>query len=492
MYNLFGQFKGKKFEDVLRTIISSHVFPFFTAAVVMLFYYLGWDMASIFYLTIVTIAMLLLLDDLTPLISHFFFFSVFVSIKHSPSEKALAADPGYFMRVENLALIGIMLTLVIAAIIIRFITLIKERTFKPTPVFFGLCALAAAFLLNGLGKAGYSFFDFIYGVVMAAVYLPVFVLISSNVQLCEKNFKKICFGFLALSILLIIELAVLYISKGSDMLDADGEINKEMVVFGWGIWNTIGMLFVICIPPVTMLATKYKYGFAFILLSTLLAVCVFLTTSRQSMIGVAVVYPVSLILALIKNKNRLAVSITISCILLAGITFIAVKWDLIIKLLGSIFDNLLDENGIFFGNGRIKLIKTAMQFFISRPIFGSGFYLNFQENDFTGLAFVPEFACNTFAEILAACGIVGFFAYIVHRVQTFIAFANKPTQNKAFFALILTGILLISLLDNHMFNIFPNLIYSSLLPFALGEVNGIRPYAPVRNLKRYIERRKNY
>lgn len=469
MRNPFGQLKGKSLKDVLRIILSSHVFPFFTAAVIMLCYYLGWDMVSIYYLAAASVAMLLLLDDLTPFVSHLFFFSVFVSVKHTPSEMITAADPGYFMRTANLAQIGVALSLVIAAIIARFVMLYKTKTFKPTPVFFGLCALAGAFLLNGLGKANYSVFDFIYGLVMAAVYLAIFVVISGNVNLTSENYKKICFGFLALSSVLVTELAVLYISNGRGMLNADGEIIKEMVVLGWGVWNTIGMLFVLCVPPVMMLSTQYKYGFGFMIYATVLAICVFLTTSRQSMIGIAVVYPVSLLLSLINKKSRRANVITAGILILAGTITVIVKWDAIIKLLGSIFDNLFDENGMFFGNGRIKLLNTAMRFFVDHPIFGAGFNLNYQENDFTGLVFVPEFACNTFAELLAACGIVGFTAYLVHRVQTFIAFAKKPTVKKAFFAASVVGLLVISLFDNHMFNILPNLMYSALLPFVLGE-----------------------
>lgn len=469
MQNPFVRLKGKNFKDVLRVLISSHVFPFFTAALIMLFYYLGWDMASIYYLGIVLILMLFFLDDLTPLVSHLLFFSVFVSMRHSPSEMAFAEDSYYYMRTGNLALIGIMLGFIIVSIIIRFITLFKSRTFKPTPLFFGLCALACSFLLNGIGKANYSIYDFLYGVIMASVYLPVFVLICSNVNLNEENYIKICYGFLALSILLVIELAALYISKGSGMLDADGEIDKEMVVFGWGIWSTMGMLLVLCIPAVIMLSTKYKYGFGFIIYSSVLVVAVFLTTSRQAMLGAIAVYPVSLALSIVKKKQRKQNIITIGSIIVVVTIALIVKWDTVIKLLGSVFDNLLDENGVFFGNGRIKLINTAMQFFVRNPVFGSGFNINFQENDFTGLEFVPEFACNTFAELLAACGIIGFTAYLVHRVQTFISFTKQPTVDKAFFAAIIVGLLVISLFDNHMFNILPNLIYSSVLPFALGE-----------------------
>lgn len=468
MRNLFGELKGKHFLDVVRGILSSPVFPFFTAAFNMIFYYLGWDMVIIYYMGIVAIAMLLLLDDLTPLVSHFLFFHVMVTMKHSPSEKAYAPDPGYYMRAENLALIGVLLGLIVIAVVFRFAALSKLRTFKPTPVFFGLCVLAGAFLLSGLFKENYTAFDFLYGFVMAVVYLVVFVLVTSSVIPSEENYKKIGIGFVALSLLIVIELAELYLRERGAMLDEDGEIIKEMVVVGWGIWNTVGMLLVISIPAVLMLASKYKYGFVFILYATLLVVATFLSTSRQAMLGAAVVYPVSLLFVLIKSKNRKINAVTVGGIVAIGAIVVIAKWDMIIRLLGSIFDNMFDEDSVFTGNGRIRLINLAMQFFIRNPVFGSGFNLNYQDYDFTGLSFVPEFACNTFAELLAACGLVGFTAYLIHRIQTFVAFVQNPTFNKTYIAIVISGILIMSMLDNHMFNILPNVIYSALLPFAIG------------------------
>lgn len=437
-------------------------------------YYLGWDMVTIYYLGITVILMLLFLDDLTPLVSQLLFFNVIVSLKNSPSYDTVPyvypdVNLNYYSTPSNLALIGVILGFVIIAIIVRFITVFKSKNCKPTPVLWGLCALGIAFLLSGAGKQDYSVFDFLYSIIMAAVYVGLFALITFNVKICEENYKKICFGFLALSILLITELLAVYIKNGSDMLNSQGEIIKSNLVFGWGIWNTMGMLLVVCIPAVVLLATKYEYGFLFVFYATIIAAAAILSLSRQAMVGAIVVYPASLLLAVIKSKNRKLTVITVVGITAICAIAVISKWGTILRLLGSIFDNLLDGNGNIAGNGRMRLMNTAMQFFADNPLFGAGFFLNFSENDFTGLDFVPEFACNTLAEILAACGMVGIVAYLVHRVQTFVYFTQNPTFDKTYLALIIAGILITSLFDNHMFNILPNLIYSSVLPFVLGE-----------------------
>lgn len=480
MQKVFGRIKGKNFANVAAGALSSRAFPFFTAAVVTACYYLGWDMVSIYYLGIITVLMILFLNDLTPLVSNLLFFSVMVSVSHSPSEKVTAEVPGYFSQPANLALAGVMLGLIIIAAAWRLAVAVKDKKYKPSAVFFGLCGLAAAFILSGIGKQDYSAYDFLYGLIMAAVYFGLFALIASGVEPCGENYIKICFGFTALSVMLACELIAVYISNGSAMLDGSGEIIKEKVVFGWGIWNTMGMLLTLCVPAVMMLSAKFKHGYLFIFYATFLAVLVFLTTSRQAMVGVAVVYPLSLVLALIKSRNKKTAIISVSGILAIGVIIIIAKWGSIARLLGSVLNGMFNKDGSLSGNGRISLINTAMRFFIKNPAFGSGFFLDYNDCDYTGLNFVPEMACNTFAELFAACGMAGLLAYLVHRVQTFVAFAAKPDSNKSFIALIISGLLIMSLFDNHMFYILPNLIYSSLLPFALGDACGGR--APLGGL----------
>ena len=465
MKDFVARFKEINWLDALKSALSSRFFPFFTGALVLLCYYLSLDIVTIYILGITGFLMVLLLDDLTPIIPQFLFLDIIISYKNSPSEMASSSD--YFTQPAILAQIGVVLSIYLLAIAARIFLMGKRRTFKPTPLFFGLCALSLTFLLNGVGARDYNGFDFIYGLIMAAVFLVIFVLVSGNVKLCDENYEKIGWGFFAFSLVLVTELAVKYFVNRSVLLDADGELEKELIVFGWGIWNTMGMLIVISIPAVAFLASRYKYGFAFVFYITLLFVCAFLTLSRQAMLGAVIVYPLSLVLAIVKSKRKAMNAVAVGGLVLIGIIIIAAKWEAIIKLLGSVWDGLF-YNGEFSGNGRMRLLRVAMDFFVQNPVFGSGLWLNYSENDFTGLMFVPEFACNTYAEMLAACGMAGFVAYLVHRVQTFIDFAQYRSFNKLYIGLLLAALLIMSMFDNHMFNIFPNIIYSALLVFATG------------------------
>ena len=69
---------------------------------------------------------------------------------------------------------------------------------------------------------------------------------------------------------------------------------------------------------------------------------------------------------------------------------------------------------------------------------------------------------NTVLQLLSSCGIVGLIAYLIHRTQTVISFFRKITLQRSFIALTILSILVICLFDNHIFNIFPTIIYGAL------------------------------
>ena len=54
-------------------------------------------------------------------------------------------------------------------------------------------------------------------------------------------------------------------------------------------------------------------------------------------------------------------------------------------------------------------------------------------------------------------------AYLVHRALTVISYFRKITLERTFIALTILSLLIVSLLDNHVFNIFPTMIYTYLI-----------------------------
>ncbi len=85
MNDKIAKLKNCEFMKILKKVLSSKYFPFLTAAFTLLSYYLGLDVVLFYYIAIVGIAMIILLDDVTPIISILIFIGVAISLKNTPS-----------------------------------------------------------------------------------------------------------------------------------------------------------------------------------------------------------------------------------------------------------------------------------------------------------------------------------------------------------------------------------------------------------------------
>ena len=456
MVTAIEKIKRSKALDIIKKIISSKFLPFATAAVLIACYYLGWDVVAIYYMGFVIISILLLLDDITPLIPQITFVNLVVSLKNTPANTMYASD--YYSKTAVLAQIIVVVALMVCALVYKFVSCCIKKKMKLDPVFYGLCVLSFAFMLNGLFSEDYTPKNLLFGVVLSVCFLFIYVIVKGNVKISKENFDKIAYGFVALSVLLITELAVAYAT--TDNLFLDGHIYRETLMFGWGTYNNYGLLIVMCIPPVLYLAGKEKCGYLFSVYSLLILGATFLCCSRQAMVGALIIYPICFIILLVKGKYRIPNICIAAAVVAGGIVFICIFREKFAEVFKSVFDNVF-VNGEMNGSGRWRLWKDALDYFGAAPLFGSGFYVEYV---YTGaLGFFPLMCHNTVLEVMAACGIVGLAAYLLHRVQTVISFFKNVTLERTFIALTILPILLLSLLDVHLFVIFPTFIYSALL-----------------------------
>ena len=146
----------------VKELLSWRFFPFIIAAVILADYYLGWDLVTFYFVCIIGIAMLLLLEDLSPMLPLFLLMNVMISVENSPSPLAGGSD--FYFRTEVLTQIAVLVALFVTAALLRLYFTVKSGKFKITPVFWGLCLLSAAFLLNGIFVSGYSAMNLLYGV----------------------------------------------------------------------------------------------------------------------------------------------------------------------------------------------------------------------------------------------------------------------------------------------------------------------------------------
>ena len=148
------KFKNSEAIKFIQKLLSSKYFPFASAALTLLCYYLGWDIVLFYYISITGILILLLLDDITPIISLFLFMSVSVSLINTPSSSMGTSD--YYHRPEIYIQIFIIIGLFISAAIYRLVITVIAKKFKPSPIFYGLCAFAATLFINGFFSDDYK------------------------------------------------------------------------------------------------------------------------------------------------------------------------------------------------------------------------------------------------------------------------------------------------------------------------------------------------
>ena len=464
MVEKFKKIQNSRFGKVLKEILMSKYFPFITAAISILCYYLSWDIVFIYFICIVGLIILLFLEDISPFITLLLFMSILVSYKNSPSN--LSGNSNYYSNPAILVQVFIVIGALSSGLIYRIILACIKKHFSLSPIFWGLCGFSAILLMNGLFSADYNPKNLLYGFIMALCFLGIFTALKDNIQATNETFERIALSLFALSIVLIIELTVTYLTI--DGLYVDGNIIRQKLSFGWGMWNTMGMMLIICLPAVFYLAGKYKYGFIFTLFSTILLGAIWLSCSRQAMLGSLIIYPSCLIILFIKGNNRLANVIFTICATVAILVLILIYRTAIFKYFNDLIIQIVIP-GEYIGNGRMLLWKGGIEYFKSAPFLGIGFYSNLYNDfqagftGFTGMSFIPPMCHNTIVQIMSACGIMGLLTYAIHRVQTILSFFNSINFERTFIALTILALIGVSLVDNHMFNIFPTIIYSCLL-----------------------------
>lgn len=421
-------------------------------------------MVMIYIIGIFGTLIFLLCDDISPIIAVLLFMSILVS-DHNTTSIWASSTADFYFRTVNLVQIFIVIGIFASSAIYRTVRTIINKRFSLTPIFFSFCALALVMLLNGLFSKDYVTKNLLYGLIMALCFLGIFTVVKDNIVCDKSSFVKVAYGFFAFCVVIVIELIVKYLT--TENIYVDGSINRALITFGWGTWNTIGMFLVLCIPFIVYLAGKEKYGFIFVVFSVVNFGAAIMSCSRQSIIGAFLVYPVSLILLFAKGKNRLKnASIFVTTIGAFLICFLFFN-DRLIDYFIELFKQIV-VNGELSGSGRMQIWREALALFKSAPILGAGFYVELSAAHFSGLGFIPIMAHNTVMELLCACGIVGLIVYVSHRVITCVSYLKNITVERTYLVFGIAIFLIVCLFDNHIFNIFPTIIYSCLIAMLTG------------------------
>ena len=452
-----SEIKKNKAVELIKFLLSSPVYPFLTAIVVTVCYYLSLDIVTILYLGITGTLVLLLLDDISPIVNVFLFVNVFISWENSPS--SVRGNSDYYLTPQILVPTVTIVAILIGAFIFRFVKVCRNKKFRITPMFFGLVLLAIALLLNGLLNKDYIIYNILFAGVLAFAFLGVYCLVKDNLSGDRACVLRVCYALVALGLTMTVMLAEIYITN--ENIFVDGIINRSEIRFGWGVYTHYGV-FTMCIPAAVYLAYAKKLGFIYTAISFIFVITTVLSCCRHAMVSVAIIYPVSALVLLFKGKYKITNLCILAACLIGTFVFMGIFEEQVIDFFKTVYDNIIVD-GKLNGSGRMELFRQALEDFKNFPVFGRGFY-KFLGDSKIGFAIPPlNMYHNTVLEMMGSCGAVGLIAYLFHRLQTVICYFRKVTVERTFIVLIILALLISSLLDRHVLAIAPTLTYSLLI-----------------------------
>lgn len=439
--------------DIKQKFISffnGYLFPLYIAFFVLLGYLIGLVHLSIFFIVAASCLGFVICNDLkffiSPLLCSYFMFS-----------KEALSDEGLYST-SSLIFFGMCILALATCIAVHFIIFRKEikvRRFVRSSLFKGFVILTALFLLNGFFNfKEYNKENIIFGALIAVSFVLPFFIFSINMRIDKKTAKYLVYVLLVVSFILAVELISLYFTT---VEISAGKIMKHTIDLGWGVSNNIGAMLAMLMPVHFYCAVKSKHSVPFFLSGVICYLLTVLSMSRTSIIFASIALLFCLgFLCIHKHKNIMANRYSV----VAFFFFVAFALIIFEDKLERAFEGLLLIG--FDDNGRMEYYSDGIQKFLSHPIFGAGFGNSHGVNDKFVIA-APEYFHNTVIQMLASCGALGFLAYAYHRFETVKLFIKHKTPLSFFFGMSIMTLLLSSLLDIHIFNVFPAIFYSVIL-----------------------------
>ena len=444
-------------KNTLKAFCEGPVYPIVIAAIVLLGSLTGLEVIfNLFFIALACLA-LALSDTIRPFLASLCTFIFQLSVKNSPFFPNYSS---YYVSSWRLpVLIGT--AIVLLCFLVYFIIkneLYRGLSIKKTPLLLPLLIFSPALLLNGAFSKEWTYKNLIYAGAQIIVFLFVFLLIYQGIRNDRADTLGSYFAYLSMLMTLIIsaELIALYLT--SDNVFIDGSINKVGIALGWGIWNLVGVSTFVLIPMNFYGMAKNKCPWLYFATATLAWLTSILTMSRNALIFSTLSYAACvLIFSFIGEKKKIFRIIVLIGLAFAAV-FAVVFFDKIYSLFKDFFDRGLSDNG------RYALWSSAFKNFLEAPIFGKGFYgFNTPVDTFGAM---PESAHNTVLQLLSAGGIVSLLAYAFYRFKTLIPFIKKPCLLKTMLGISVLALVLGSLLDNFIFDIYPTFYMSAALAIA--------------------------
>ncbi len=463
---LFVRVLGDSRLESIKRFYASGYYPAIVALLAVLSFCTQCDILFVSIALLLTAAGLLVASDLKPLMPMMLYFCFFICLSHSPSEQA-TMNPAYpenggsryYLRPEAwipLLVFGLILVAAYAVNAKRTGHLYRVFT-KRTGLLLWSLPLAITLLCNGIGSPIYTPKNLLIGFLTAFCWIFLYLLYYHGLEKSHETFLFFlkCCAFAAAA--LILQLLYVYLTYREQIFLPD-KLNIVPLRFGWGIKNNFGGMMALLLPSCFYLAAKEKRGWLYYLLGVLSYAAIVMSFSRSALLVGTCLFLLCLVTMCCVGHHKKSSSVFLFLVLVGGALFLYFS----LRNGGSVLAHYI--NKAFDDSARFELWKSGFEQFREQPFFGIGVY-GIRFDSWSGIG-MPGYLHNTPLQLLASGGLLCFLAYFLYRARTVHLFLKKMTLERLFLGLMLAALLGTSLLDNHMFNIYPAFYYAIILALA--------------------------
>ncbi len=453
--------------EYLRRYFNSIWYLITIGCLVVFGYTTGQDLFAMIVGAVLVCASLVICADLRPTMAMTLIAVFYMSVGHSPIRLWMAwywypSLSRYFLEGAPLViLITILVTIAVFFVFHCWLRGVWKRIFTTrTRLVFWALPLVAALLANGIFAEGYTIKNLLYGIVTALTWVGIYLIYYHGIRHDARATRYIMQCLVMAAIVLMVEFLWIEVTPTHPMVLHDQRW-QDRPFYGWGINNNLAGLIAILIPAFYYRAARCRHGWIWWCMGPVALVCILMTKSRSSLLLGGFVMVASWVVVCFVGRHkklyRIFLIAAASAGVLAAIAVAIIKPSLFVKIYETVFRGFDDV-------GRFDLWRNGAESFLVYPVFGVGFF-NITFNSWTSIG-LPGFSHNTLVQMLASGGAVGLLTYLVYRVRTVTLFVRKPSSLRIFLGLMMISLLGISLLDNHMFNIYPAFYYSLILALA--------------------------
>ena len=442
--------------NALRSFYNGYYYPLLVALLI----YLGHstNLEIIFLPILITGVFVgcLLAKDIRFLITPLFCTIFFVTADHSPNVPNYS---DYYTRPQILLCLILCAALLVIGMIVFLWRNWRERNrfSLRSGLLPGILFFCIAMSLNGMGAKAYTPGNLGYGSTFLFALLLIYLLFAAFFRFDDRSTDYLMYCMVIAGLLICAQLLTAF--TGDIRFDEQGNVVKETVILGWGVWTTVGGMLCMLMPACFYFFATKKWGWMGLLAGCLEWLCILLSQSRGALLFGSLILLLCVIASSFcgnfQKRNRYFA--------LGGVAFAVLGALLLAGKLLPLVQNFLTDG--FGDNGRFDLWKAGWYRFKEAPILGSGFY-NSYINEEWNFQVMPYMYHNTVIQLLGATGVLGILTYAYHRVQTVALLLRKPTPYKIFAGIGVLGLLLFSMLDVMFFNIYPMFYYGLFLLFA--------------------------